>query len=116
MKRVMVGLSGLLLVGAGASPATAGGDGPFGASGDTFVRFFAGFRCEGRARYCINGSVNSGNTKNAGNVNLTGNPSNSGSPVNSSGSNNSGSTSTGTASGSANHMQQIGQGTGSLHL
>ncbi|WP_079064434.1 hypothetical protein [Streptomyces sp. NRRL F-4489] len=106
---------GLLLAGAGASPAMAWGDGPFDANGDTFVRFVAGFRCEGRARYCINGPINSGNTKDAQNVHLNGNPSNSGSPVASNGSLNSGDTSTGAASGSANHLQDLGGG-GSLHL
>ncbi|MCK7623773.1 hypothetical protein MUU72_11805 [Streptomyces sp. RS10V-4] len=115
-KLASAGLCGLLLAGAGTSPALAWGDGPFDANGDTIVRFVAGFRCEGRARYCINGPVNSGNSKDSQNVRLTGNPSNSGSPVASNGSLNSGTTSTGAASGSANHLQHIGQGGGSLHL
>ncbi|MEU5430519.1 hypothetical protein AB0H73_33645 [Streptomyces olivoreticuli] len=115
IKMAVTGLSGLLLVGGGASPAMAWGDGPFGADGDTHIRFYAGFVCEGRARTCINGPVNSGNTKDSQNVRLNGNPSNSGSPTNNSGSVNSGSTGTGAASGSSNHQQHIGPG-GDLHL
>ncbi|MEU7636908.1 hypothetical protein AB0C11_12570 [Streptomyces sp. NPDC039016] len=113
----MTGLFGLLLVGSGASPAMAWGygDGPFEASGDTVNKFIATFRCEGRTRFCINGAVNSGNTRNAQNVRITGNPSSSGSPTSSSGSNNSGSTANGSTAGSSNQMQQHGAG-GSLHL
>lgn len=115
MKMAVTGLFGLLLTGGGASPAMAWGDGPFGAEGDTYIRFHAGFTCEGQARYCVNGPVNSGNTSNAQNVRLTGNPSNSGSPTNNSGSVNSGSSGTGAASGSSNHQQHIGEG-GELRL
>ncbi|MFF2806088.1 hypothetical protein ACFVT2_02715 [Streptomyces sp. NPDC058000] len=113
----MTGLFGLLLVGGGASPAMAWGygDGPFEASGDTFNRFVAGFRCEGRVRFCINGPVNSGNTKNAENVRINGSPSSSGSPTSSSGSNNSGTTGSGATSGSSNQMKNLGGG-GGLHL
>ena len=114
----LAGFWGVLWVGGGASPAMARGgwgDGPFDADGDTIVKFYSGFECEGRARYCVNGAINSGNTKDSGNVRMDGNPSNSGSPVNNSGSNNSGNTGTGAAAGSANHMQRFGQG-GSLHL
>ncbi|MFI9722796.1 hypothetical protein ACIHFE_24585 [Streptomyces sp. NPDC052396] len=107
------GLFGLLLVGGGASPAMAWGEGPFEASGDTFVRFHAGFRCEGEARTCVNGAVNSGNTNNSQNVRLTGATSG-GSPTNTSGSVNSGSTGTGASSGSSN-QQRIG-GNGHLRL
>ncbi|AJC57390.1 MULTISPECIES: hypothetical protein [Streptomyces] len=114
----VAGLFGLLLVGGGASPAMAWdvwGDGPFNANGDTVNKFIASFNCEGRARFCINGAVNSGNTKNAENVWINGNPSSSGSPTNSSGANNSGSTANGSQSGSGNKQQHLGQGS-SLHL
>ncbi|WP_274914780.1 hypothetical protein [Streptomyces sp. WZ-12] len=107
------GFFGVLLVEGGAGRrrrrrGEAGGDGPFDADGDTLVKFSSGFACEGRARYCVNGAINSGNTKDAGNVRTNGNPSNSGSPVNNSGSNNSGNTGTGAAAASANHMQRFG--------
>ncbi|MEU3355826.1 hypothetical protein [Streptomyces sp. NPDC037389] len=116
-RMAIAGLFGLLLAGGGASPAMAwGGDGPFDASGDTFVRFHAGFSCEGRAaRSCVNGPVNSGNSSNSQNVRISGNPSDSGSPVDNSGSVNSGSSGTGAAAGSSNHQRQLGRG-GELHL
>ncbi|MFC5722852.1 hypothetical protein ACFP1Z_22035 [Streptomyces gamaensis] len=114
-KTAVAGLFGLLVVGGGAPPAMAWGDGPFRADGDTHISFQAGFRCEGAARTCVNGPVNSGNSNNAQNVKLTGNPSNSGSPTNNSGSVNSGSSGTGAASGSSNHQQSIGKG-GDLRL
>lgn len=114
-RMAIAGLSGLLLVGGGASPAMAwGGDGPFSAGGDTFVRFHAGFTCEGRSRACVNGPVNSGNSSNSQNVRINGNPSDSGSPTNNSGSVNSGSTGSGAAAGTSNHQQQLGGS--ELHL
>ncbi|MEV4433541.1 hypothetical protein [Streptomyces sp. NPDC049555] len=109
MKTVGTGVLGLLLAGVGASPAAAGGVGPFDADGDTYIRFHAGFTCEGRARTCVNGPVNSGNSSNAQNVRITGNPSSSGSPTNNAGSVNSGSTGTGAAAGSANEQQDLGK-------
>ncbi|MEV5511123.1 hypothetical protein [Streptomyces orinoci] len=111
----VAGLLGLLLAGAGASPAMAWGSGPFDADGDTYIRFQAGFSCEGETRTCVNGPVNSGNSSNSQNVRLSGSSSNSGSPANNSGSVNSGSTGTGAAAGSSNHQQHIGGG-GDLHL
>ncbi|GAA2715731.1 hypothetical protein GCM10010315_25450 [Streptomyces luteosporeus] len=115
MKTVGTGVLGLLLagagVGAGASPAAArGGGGPFGADGDTRIIFRAGFTCEGRARTCVNGPVNSGNSSNTQNVRLNGNPSSSGSPTNNAGSVNSGSTGTGAAAGSSNEQQSLDGG------
>nr|WP_237550736.1 hypothetical protein [Streptomyces sp. SID8354] len=106
-KMAIAGLFGLLLVGNGVTPAMASawGDGPFNANGDTFNKFIATFECEGRARYCINGPVNSGNIKNAQNVGINGSPSSSGTPTSNSGSNNSGSTGSGSSSGSSNKQQ-----------
>ncbi|WP_229354194.1 hypothetical protein [Streptomyces sp. UNOB3_S3] len=115
IRMATAGLSGLLLVGGAASPAMAwGGDGPFSAGGDTFVRFQAGFSCQGRARACVNGPINSGNSKNSQNVRITGNPSDSGNPVDNSGSTNSGSSGSGASAGSSNHQQQLGGS--ELHL
>ncbi|MBL1091137.1 MULTISPECIES: hypothetical protein [unclassified Streptomyces] len=115
---VIAGACGMLLAAGGVSPAMAwdGGYGGFGTGGnvidsDVWASFHSIIRCSPRARVCVNGPVNSGNTKNSQNVHMSGNNSDSGSPTNSNGNTNvdSGGT-TGAENHTGNDIQHNGPG------